>query len=155
MNKIQKIFYNFYHLNDYIGCTFFVGLFFLVNLQVFFRYVLNEPLIWPEEIARFLFIWVTYLGLVKNIRENEHYRIDFILNRLSAKVKNILYIVFDLVMLVFFLIILFGSYELISSNSHVKTSIGWPVNVIYSSLPVMALLSMPLLCLSLIKRIRD
>ena len=33
-----------------------------VSLQVFFRYVLNDPLTWSEELARFSFMWMVFLG---------------------------------------------------------------------------------------------
>ena len=40
----------------------FIGVMTLVILlQVFFRYVLNAPLSWPEEAARYLMVWMTFL----------------------------------------------------------------------------------------------
>lgn len=34
----------------------------LILLQVFFRYVLNSPLVWAEELARLNMIWMAFLG---------------------------------------------------------------------------------------------
>jgi hypothetical protein len=35
----------------------------LAVVQVFFRYVLNNSLPWPEEVARLGFVWVVFLGM--------------------------------------------------------------------------------------------
>lgn len=74
-----------YQASDYAAVLCFFGLFVLIILQVHYRYVLNNPLAWPEEIARNLFIWTVYLGLVKNFREDSHYRIDFLINRVGPR----------------------------------------------------------------------
>ncbi len=34
----------------------------IVVLQVFFRYILNQSLMWSEEVARYLLVWLTFLG---------------------------------------------------------------------------------------------
>ncbi len=43
---------------------------FVVFLQFFTRYVLNNSLGWTEEIARFLLIGVTFIGSVMAVRKN-------------------------------------------------------------------------------------
>lgn len=44
----------------------------IVFLQVVFRYVLEAPLGWSEEVARFLFVWVTFLGAANLVRLGQH-----------------------------------------------------------------------------------
>ncbi len=39
-----------------------VALFIIVGVSVFTRYFLNSSLGWSDELSRFLFIWVTFLG---------------------------------------------------------------------------------------------
>ena len=34
----------------------------VILIQVFFRYVLNNSLVWPEETARFLMVWMTFIA---------------------------------------------------------------------------------------------
>ena len=74
--------------SEVVAVACFFGLFVLIIVQVHYRYVLNNPLSWPEEVARNLFIWTVYLGLVKNFREDSHYRIDFLVNRLGRRVRH-------------------------------------------------------------------
>lgn len=58
----------------------------LMLAQVFWRYFLELPLSWSEEIARFLFIIITYLGAAVATFEKSHIEInitDVILNSFS------------------------------------------------------------------------
>src|SRR3990170_4887410 len=47
-------------------------------LQVFFRYALNNSLTWNEEITRFLFIWLVFLGTALNIRDKWNIGVDLL-----------------------------------------------------------------------------
>ena len=41
-----------------------------VFMQVIFRYVLKAPLSWSEELARYTFMWITFLGASVALRQN-------------------------------------------------------------------------------------
>ncbi len=47
----------------------------LLFANVFYRYVLHDPLIWGDELATLLFIWLAMLGAVIALRRNEHMRL--------------------------------------------------------------------------------
>ncbi|MCR0985591.1 TRAP transporter small permease [Roseomonas populi] len=49
--------------------------------QVVARYAFNEPLIWSEEAARYLFVWVSLLGAALATREGTHYVLDALVQR--------------------------------------------------------------------------
>ncbi|WP_159346266.1 TRAP transporter small permease [Roseomonas harenae] len=49
--------------------------------QVVARYAFNEPLIWSEEAARYLFVWVSLLGAALATREGAHYVLDALVER--------------------------------------------------------------------------
>ncbi|EWY41043.1 C4-dicarboxylate ABC transporter [Skermanella stibiiresistens SB22] len=44
--------------------------------QVFWRYVFNDPLIWSEELARYLFVWIAYLSAWLTWRHRAHIALD-------------------------------------------------------------------------------
>ncbi|MCB1461248.1 MAG: TRAP transporter large permease subunit [Nitratireductor sp.] len=50
----------------------------VVLLQVFCRYVLNAALQWPEEVACWTFVWLTFIGVGLVQRDHGHLAIDFI-----------------------------------------------------------------------------
>jgi len=49
--------------------------------QVFFRYVLGAPLSWSEEISRYMFIWLCYLGAYVAVLRGAHVGVDYITRR--------------------------------------------------------------------------
>ncbi|HEY7245707.1 MAG TPA: TRAP transporter small permease [Xanthobacteraceae bacterium] len=52
--------------------------------QVCARYVLGDPLIWSEEAARYLFVWVSMIGAALALREGAHFGLDLLIRRAPA-----------------------------------------------------------------------
>jgi TRAP-type C4-dicarboxylate transport system permease small subunit len=52
--------------------------------QVVTRYVLNNPLIWSEELARYLFVWVSMIGAALALRDGGHFGLDLLLRKVPA-----------------------------------------------------------------------
>ena len=57
----------------------------VVAAQVFFRYVLNHSLFWSEELARYILVWLTFLGATAAYRRGVHPRIDLFAARLGGR----------------------------------------------------------------------
>lgn len=56
-----------------------IGLIVLVTCAaVWWRYILNDPLSWTEQISRILFVWVTFLGAASLYRGVQHIAIDML-----------------------------------------------------------------------------
>src|SRR5215469_6078366 len=70
------------------------------------RYVFNRPLMWTDELANFLFLWLAMLGTVVALRRNEHMRLTTLINSLSPKRGQWLSTVGALLVIVFVLEIL-------------------------------------------------
>ena len=64
-------------LLDFPVLVIFVLLFFIVALQFFTRYVLNDSLGWTEEIARYLLILLAFVGSVTCVRKGKHIYLEF------------------------------------------------------------------------------
>jgi TRAP-type C4-dicarboxylate transport system permease small subunit len=60
----------------------------LVAVQVFFRYVLNHSLFWSEELARFLLVWLTFLGASVAYHRRAHPGIDSFSLLLPVRLKK-------------------------------------------------------------------
>lgn len=57
--------------------------------QVFTRYVTADPLIWTEEVARYLFVWITLIGAAAGVRAHAHFGLD-ILRRYAPALRTAL-----------------------------------------------------------------
>ena len=57
---------------------------------VFTRYVMHSPLVWSDELATILFLWLAMLGSVVAYRRSEHIRLSALLRRVSPRTAQIL-----------------------------------------------------------------
>ncbi|MUK87640.1 TRAP transporter small permease subunit [Ornithinibacillus sp. L9] len=64
------------HLATFLFILFFIA----AILQVFFRFVLNAPLTWSEEAARYLNLWSVLLGAALAVKHRDHLRVDLVDN---------------------------------------------------------------------------
>ena len=73
--------------------------------QVVTRYGLDDPLIWSEELARYLFVWVSMVGAALAIREGSHFGLDLLIRRVPT-LRVILAPVVTTIVIVFLAIVL-------------------------------------------------
>jgi TRAP-type C4-dicarboxylate transport system permease small subunit len=111
----------------------------LVFLQVLFRYVLNAPLDWSEELSTFTFVWMALLGASVGLKNNEHPRLDLFFNFLAPTRKKIVTVLCNLAIL-FMLIILFiyGWKLTVSMKSQLTAALRYSVSFVYVVLPISA-----------------
>ena len=64
-------------------------------IQVFFRFVVRDPPPWTEELARYVFVWITFVGAAVAYRRGTHIVVDTILHLLPARVRAVLAWVVD------------------------------------------------------------
>lgn len=76
-------------LEDSLGVLFFLVMFGAISIQVFFRYVLGHPLIWPFELSVYCFVFVTYTGAAIAARRDTHVAFDVIHSRFPRKIRLI------------------------------------------------------------------
>ena len=60
-----------------------------ILIQVFFRYVLNAALPWPDEAARFMMLWLTGLMAPVAFRQGGFVAIDMVVQAMPAKIGEI------------------------------------------------------------------
>ncbi|MDY3124715.1 TRAP transporter small permease [[Pasteurella] aerogenes] len=108
--------------------------------QVISRYVLGEPSIVTDELARFLFMWVGLIGAAYATGLKRHLAIDLLLLKMQGKNKTSLEVVILLVMIFFAgYILLYGGGNL-AWDTHltgqVSPSLGIDMGLVYLCLPV-------------------
>lgn len=69
--------------------VFFVLFCIAILLQVFTRYVLNNPLPWSEEAARYLSMWAMFLGAVTVTSRHGHLCVDLVDHYLDRSMELI------------------------------------------------------------------
>jgi TRAP-type C4-dicarboxylate transport system permease small subunit len=69
-----------HHPEDWVAFVIFWSLAFIVFLQFFTRYVLNDSLSWTEEVARYGLMWVVFIGGAMVTRRNTHIAVELLSN---------------------------------------------------------------------------
>lgn len=106
----------------------------LVFGNVVLRYALNSGITVSEEMARWLFVWITFLGAVVALREHAHLGTDALVSRLSPRGKKVCLVVGHVVMLYTSWLVFRGSLEQTRINWDVLApSSQWPVAVVYAA----------------------
>lgn len=110
----------------------------LLLIQVFCRYIFSMPLAWAEEMVRYTYIAVSFMGAIVAVRERSHIGIDIILS-IVGKVKNektrvrlldALDIFSNVVQVVFFIVLASWmlTYNLdIAAKHQITTCNEWPM----------------------------
>jgi TRAP-type C4-dicarboxylate transport system permease small subunit len=70
-----------------LAALFMGGLLATLFLQVFTRYVLNDPLSWTEEVARYLYVYIVFLGASAAISDRTHVGIDYFAKALPVRAQ--------------------------------------------------------------------
>ena len=73
----------------------------IMGIQVFSRYVLGASLSWSEELARYVFIWLIYIGISYGCKLRKHIKIDAALNLFPKKVRPYIVVLGDILFIVF------------------------------------------------------
>ncbi|MHB8908147.1 MAG: TRAP transporter small permease [Syntrophales bacterium] len=74
---------------EYLAMTCVVLMSLLVIAQVIFRYVFNDPLDWSEELARFTFIYLAFIGIGAAYGRRRHMFVDAVLIELPPRLRRI------------------------------------------------------------------
>lgn len=88
----------------------------LVFVNVVLRYGFNSNLSITEEIGRYLFVWLTFLGGISAFVRHRHVRVDTFLLMMSDKMQRVVGILSNLAMLACCILILIGGWQLTKGN---------------------------------------
>ncbi|WP_394284989.1 TRAP transporter small permease [Corynebacterium sp.] len=105
-----------------VSVTLFTVLVATTTWQVISRQILNEPSTWSEELARLLFVWLSFLGSAFLFGERGHIAVDFLARKLPFAGQRVAQIFVQAMVLLFALVgLVWGGY--------LAASIAWEQNL--------------------------
>ncbi|MCZ4289925.1 TRAP transporter small permease [Hoeflea alexandrii] len=78
--------------------------------QIIWRYLLEAPLVWSEELALLLMVWMTFLGSALMLERKEHVAIDVFVDLLPDGLKRLMQILGAIVILIFNCALTYGAF---------------------------------------------
>lgn len=124
-------------VEDWLGTAAMAAILVVMAVQIFLRYVLNQSLIWSEELARYLLIAMVFLGTATAARRGQHIRIDLVDHVLPAGAARGLRRAVDLLVLGYLVYVAWHSLEILSIFSRQPSSaLGVPMAIPYGAVTV-------------------
>lgn len=126
----------------------------LVFINVVLRYGFNSSIHLTEEVARFLFVWLTFLGAVVSFNDNTHVAVNLFRQKFSPRFQSILTFMVNSLMLFVCLLLTMGAYQQFILNLHNYSPISKiPTAITYLAALITGFLLSLILCLRLFSQI--
>jgi TRAP-type C4-dicarboxylate transport system permease small subunit len=131
---MQRVIEGFCRLLDALIALALALMVVLVFGNVVLRYGFNSGITMSEEVSRWLFVWMTFLGAVVALKEHGHLGSDMLVSRLPAVGKKICLVVGQLLMLYVTWLLFEGSLDQARINLDVAAPVtGAPLAIVYAS----------------------
>ena len=119
---------------DYAIALLLLAMVAMVFGNVVLRYVFNSGIAVSEELSRWAFVWLTFLGAIVALKEHGHLGTDMLIARVPPMVRRILIVASLLLMLWMTWLIFQGSLAQVRINAEVEAPVtGWSMAVVYAS----------------------
>ena len=115
---------------EYMIAACMAGMVVLVFGNVLLRYGFNSGITLSEELSRWLFVWMTFLGAIVALRKHEHLGTDMLVGRLGPVGKKICMGISQLLMMFICVLLFKGAYEQAvinwsSTSAVMEASLSW------------------------------
>jgi TRAP-type C4-dicarboxylate transport system permease small subunit len=143
MDALERISRSVNHWVEYVlfGLGFAMSV--VVAVQVFFRYALNHSLFWSEELARYLLVWLTFLGASVAYRRNIHPGIDIFYVRMPTSIQRRISIFIHFIsMILFGVMIFYGVQFSYFVRFQISPALYLPKWIVFSIVPLSGIIFM-------------
>ncbi|WP_419821908.1 TRAP transporter small permease [Anoxybacterium hadale] len=108
----------------------------IIFIQVIMRYVMANSLVWSEELARYLFIWLIYMGISYGAKIMKHIKIEAALGMFPKKIRPLVVILGDVLFLGFSIFIAYTAFTVVQKQlvlGQTSPAMQMPMWVIYAA----------------------
>src|SRR5699024_371587 len=137
----SKIVTNINKITELLTSSFLVIMVAIIFVQIVSRVLVQSSFPWTEELARFLMIWVTFLGAAFSFQHGAHIGISMLTNKLPKKLNGIIQLLIGLLCTILFDVLFIQVLELVDkSASQTSPAMRLPLNYVYLLIPISAIL---------------
>lgn len=136
MENLERVKAGFYRLLEIVMVITMIVMFVLVFINVMLRMIFNTGIDFAEELPRFAFIWMTFIGAIIGMHKHTHLGVDMLVAALPVLGRKICWGISQVIMTVCSLYMLYGTWlqhEIIASNASavMQMSMLWVYGVSY------------------------
>lgn len=125
-------------LEDFLSLVLYGYIVAVIFAEVAMRYLLGESLIWAEETARYVFIWLTYISMAAVARERGHLAFTMIRDALPRLGQLLILLFSDVLLVVLSTVVVFYAWRSVAMNiefEQLMTSASLPLWLATLSVP--------------------
>jgi TRAP-type transport system small permease protein len=157
MNKVIDLYFK---LLEFLVVLCLVAMVVMVFGNVVLRYGFNSGIDISDEMSRYCFIWLTYIGAMVAMREKGHLGVDSLVRRLSLRGKQVCFFLSEVLMLVCNVLFFMGTWQMHELQvSNVSPVVGismiWVYGIGYVVSAVMATMNLSMLYKLLSGQLRE
>jgi TRAP-type transport system small permease protein len=122
----------------FYACSFLMFLMaLLITSQVLSRYVVGKPLTWSEELGRYIFVWISFLGMAVAIKQGSHVALDILLKKLTGVSQKVLMVINNCLIFFFASCLTYSGYKLFELGTRQKSpTLKLPMELVYVVIPI-------------------
>ncbi|SDE81358.1 2,3-diketo-L-gulonate TRAP transporter small permease protein YiaM [Sporomusa acidovorans DSM 3132] len=118
-----------------------LGMVAIIFVQVIARYAFSNSLTWSEEVGRYLFVWMTFLGTALAVRNKAHVALDVLVGKLPPLLQKAVIVFGYLSMMVFAGVLVYAAVNMMTLGTRqVSAALQIPMRWVYMVLPVSGVL---------------
>ncbi|MFA9421997.1 MAG: TRAP transporter small permease [Sedimentibacter sp.] len=111
----------------------------VIFMATFFRFTKILIIPWAEELARYLMVWLVFLGIGAGAKSNRHFTVDNLVNALPKSTYKIFFIIRTVIIVTYCSFIGYIGFGLINSlkiMGQTSPALRMPIWFVYSAIPV-------------------
>ncbi|MDR1316296.1 MAG: TRAP transporter small permease [Spirochaetales bacterium] len=111
----------------------------IITFSVFGRYTGLYNMYWSEELVRYLYIWVAFIGISMGVKSNAHFNVQLILNLLPLRIRKIIQSLATIIVIIFLSIVVYYSVLLLQNIIMMEQDspmLGIPMYIPYAAITI-------------------
>ena len=122
-------------------------------LGVFFRYVMQSPFMWTEEVSRYLLVWMGFTAVSIALRRDRHIKVEVLEKLVPPMVARAVGYLVDALIALFFIVLLKQGYLMTVDNMMMAATFKLSMSWVLAAVPVAALLTLIQLFLRVVRKV--
>lgn len=140
---------------EYLCAALLIVIVLVVFANVIGRYFFHAPLRWSDEVAQYMFLWLSYLGALAALMRGRHYSFPNLVEMLPRIPRAVVKTISELIVVLILLVLVWFGWQLVNRLSfQTSLTLGVPVYYAYVALPLTAALMAMVVCGQMINRLR-
>lgn len=122
----------------YYTCGFLMFVMaFIIAAQVISRYLIESPLTWSEELGRYTFVWMSFLGMAAAVKHGSHVALDILVKKLTGVSQKVLVQINNFLVLFFGGCLTYSGFNLVKLGMRQKSpTLKLPMQYVYIIIPI-------------------